>query len=318
MRIIFMGTPEFAVPSLNVLVENHYDVLAVVTQADKPAGRGHATKAPPVKEYAMARSILVIQPVKLSKQGEIIEQLKAMNPDLFVTCAFGQILSQSVLDIPRLGTINVHGSLLPKYRGAAPIQWAVINGEKETGITTMFTDIGVDTGDMLLSKSCEISDDMTAGELHDVLSLLGAEVLLKTVKALENGTLKPVKQDDAQATLAPRMTKETGCIRWEEPAVRIHNLVRGTTPWPGAYTFFNGMKMRIWKTRMDIEPLSGLAAKGLPGTVLALDAGGMLVQTGDGAIRVLEIQFDSGKRMMPWEYSRGHSLSAGDTFGGNL
>jgi methionyl-tRNA formyltransferase len=318
MRIIFMGTPDFAVPSLRVLVENHYDVLAVVTQVDKPAGRGHATKAPPAKEYAIAHNIPVIQPVKLSKQGEIIEQLKAMKPDLFVTCAFGQILSQAVLDIPRLGTINVHGSLLPRYRGAAPIQWAVINGEKETGITTMFTDIGVDTGDMLLKASCEIPDDMTAGELHDVLSLLGAKVLLNTIQALEKGTLKPAKQDDALATHAPRMTKEIGCIHWEDQAVRIHNLVRGTTPWPGAYTVFNGMKMRIWKTRVDTEPLSSHTARSLPGTILALDAGGMLVQTGDGTIRVLEIQFESGKRMTPWEYSRGHSLSVGHTFGGNL
>jgi methionyl-tRNA formyltransferase len=202
-----MGTPDFAVPSLNALVENGYEVAGAVTQVDRPRDRGHNLKASPVKEYAIKHNIPVYQPVKLSKEPEFIRNLEELRPDLIVTCAFGQILPKSVLDIPRLGTINVHGSLLPKYRGAAPIQWAIINGETKTGITTMFTDIGLDTGDMLLQDEIEIHDKMTAGDLHDIMSLQGAKTLVRTLEELEKGTLVKIKQDESQATYAPKINR---------------------------------------------------------------------------------------------------------------
>lgn len=204
MKILFMGTPEFAVPSLKALIDNGYDVAGVVTQTDRPKGRGHVLQAPPVKEIAISNNIPVYQPLKISKEPEIIQKIEDIKPDLIVTCAFGQILPQSLLDIPKHGTINVHASLLPKYRGAAPIQWAIINGDKKTGITTMFTELGLDTGDILLQDEVDITDDMTAGQLHDIMSELGAKTLIKTIKALENGTLTRTKQDESQATYAQK------------------------------------------------------------------------------------------------------------------
>ncbi|HOK43938.1 MAG TPA: methionyl-tRNA formyltransferase, partial [Thermoclostridium caenicola] len=270
MKIIFMGTPDFAVPSLKALIESHYDVICVVTQKDKPKGRGYKVVPTPVKEYAMSQGIMVLQPERLSREPETIEKIRELNPDLIVTCAFGQILPDSLLAIPRYGTINVHGSLLPKYRGAAPIQWAVINGETKTGITTMLTDSGLDTGDMLLKAEIDIPDDMTAGELHDRMSLLGAETLIKTLKKLEEGTLVPVPQDDSQATLAPRITRDTGRIDWSASARNIHNLIRGTTPWPGAFAFLDGQKVRIWRSAVG-EDRSDTGEKPDPGTIIGLD-----------------------------------------------
>lgn len=312
MRIIFMGTPDFAVPSLKALVENKYDVICVVTQKDRPKGRGYRVVPPPVKEYAMSQGIMVLQPESLKKEPETTEKIRELNPDLIVTCAFGQILPDSLLAIPRFGTINVHGSLLPKYRGAAPIQWAIINGEKKTGITTMLTDSGLDTGDMLLKAEIDIPDDMTAGELHDRMSLLGAEVLIKTIKKLEEGTLKPVPQDDSEATMAPRITKEMGRIDWSSSARKIHNLIRGMTPWPGAYTFLGDKRIRIWKSSLADSALDAAGAS--PGTVVGLDQDSMTVSTGDGILVVSEIQAESGKRMTPYLYSLGHELRPGMKF----
>ncbi len=305
MKIIFMGTPDFAVPSLKALVENQYNVICVVTQKDRPKGRGYKLVPPPVKEYALEQGIMVLQPERLSREPETIEKIRELNPDLVVTCAFGQILPDSLLAIPRYGTINVHGSLLPKYRGAAPIQWAVINGETKTGITTMLTDSGLDTGDMLLKSEIEIPEDMTAGELHDRMSLLGAETLIQTIKKLEEGTLNPVPQDEGQATLAPRITKETGKIDWSSHARDIHNLVRGTTPWPGAYTFIEGKRVRIWRSAvLDLAGDTGDQA--FPGTITGLDQESMRISTGKGVLEVFEIQVESGKRMTPYQYALGH------------
>ncbi|HOL83862.1 methionyl-tRNA formyltransferase [Thermoclostridium caenicola] len=310
MKIIFMGTPDFAVPSLKALIESHYDVICVVTQKDKPKGRGYKVVPTPVKEYAMSQGIMVLQPERLSREPETIEKIRELNPDLIVTCAFGQILPDSLLAIPRYGTINVHGSLLPKYRGAAPIQWAVINGETKTGITTMLTDSGLDTGDMLLKAEIDIPDDMTAGELHDRMSLLGAETLIKTLKKLEEGTLVPVPQDDSQATLAPRITRDTGRIDWSASARNIHNLIRGTTPWPGAFAFLDGQKVRIWRSAVG-EDRSDTGEKPDPGTIIGLDKEAMTVQAGEGIVRVFEIQVESNKRMTPYQYSLGHELKIG-------
>lgn len=319
MRILFMGTPDFAVPSLKALFENGHDIVGVVTQTDRPKDRGHTLKAPPVKEFALAHNIPVFQPIKLSKEPETVQKLKALNPDLSVTCAFGQLLPQSVLDIPRYGTINVHGSLLPKYRGAAPISWAVINGESKTGITTMFTDIGLDTGDMLLKDEVKIPIDMTAGELYDVMSCLGAETLIKTIKALEEGTLERTKQDNDRATYAPKVDKETGRIDWSQSAKQIHDRIRGTSPWPGAYTELEGSKLRLWCSQLMLLPAGLAPNEGKPneGMILKVDSTGMWIGTGDGVLLITEIQSDSGKRMTPKQYACGHELKEGMILGAN-
>ncbi len=312
MTIVFMGTPEFAVPSLDGLVAEGYTVLAAVTQADRPKGRGHTLAAPPVKERALALNIPVLQPDKLSRQPEYVEMLAQLKPDLMVTCAFGQMLPKSVLDIPRYGTINVHGSLLPKYRGAAPIQWAVINGDKVTGITTMFTDIGMDTGDMLLKEEIAIPDNMTSGELHDKMSHLGARVLIRTLKAMENGTLVRTPQNADEATHAPKMEKTTGQVDWTKTSLEIHNLVRGTSPWPGAFSYFCDCKMRIWSSKIIPDPGCGDSCP--PGTILSIEENGMSVKTGDGALLINEIQSEAKKRMTPRQYACGNLLKCGMSF----
>lgn len=302
-----MGTPEFAVPSLEMLVNEGYEVVAVVTQPDKPKGRGNKLAAPPVKEFALAHGIEVLQPVKV-RAPEYVEQLKSYRPDLFVTCAYGRILIKDVLGIPSQGCINVHGSLLPKYRGAAPIQWAVINGESITGITTMYTDAGMDTGDMLLKKEIEISGDMTAGELHDRLSVIGARALKETLEKVKEGTLVRIPQPDGEATLAPIIDKGIGKIDWKRPSCEIHNLVRGTDPWPGAFTFYKGERMRVWKTKVE----SSQKQDKLPGTIVKVNKEGILVACGGGTARILEVQFDSGKRMSVENYIVGHSIDEGE------
>lgn len=310
MRIVFMGTPEFAVPSLDILVKNGMDVVMVVTQPDKPKGRGYKVSYPPVKEYALKNNIPVMQPEKIGS-SESVEQLKKLNPDLFVTCAFGQFLTQEVLDIPRYGTINVHGSLLPKYRGAAPIQWAIINGEEKTGVTTMLTALKLDAGDILMSREIPVDDDMTAGQLHDKMSVLGAKLLLETIHGLEQGTITPVPQNEAEATYAPRIVRETGKINWEASAVSVHNLVRGTDPWPGAYSYLGGRRIRIWKTKIrDKELISGKK----PGTIIDVKRNFISVQTGKGVVDVFEIQYDGGKRMTVEQYLCGHEIKPGDCF----
>ncbi|HOP99258.1 MAG TPA: methionyl-tRNA formyltransferase [Acetivibrio clariflavus] len=310
MKIVFMGTPEFAIPSLDMLLKEGYDVAAVVTQPDKPKGRGNKMSPPPVKEYAMEHGIEVLQPEKV-KTEEFVEKIKAINPDLLVTAAYGKILPKSVLDIPKHGCINVHGSLLPKYRGAAPIQWSIINGEKVTGITTMYTDVGMDTGDMLVKAEIEITEDMTAGELHDKLSVLGAEVLKETLKRLENGTLERIPQNDEEATYAPMMTKETGCIDWSKSSREIHNLVRGTNPWPGAYTFYNDKKMKIWMTSVISDEEHDSKA----GTILKVSKDGIVVACGLGKLNIKEIQFENARKMSVEEYICGHKIDEGELLG---
>ena len=319
MKIVFMGTPEFAIPSLDMLISEGYDVAAVVTQPDKPKGRGNRLAAPPVKEYAVRKGIAVLQPSKV-KTPEFIDAIRGIGPDILITAAYGKILPPEVLCIPPLGCINVHGSLLPKYRGAAPIQWAVINGEKVTGITTMFTDVGMDTGDMLLKAETDIPDDMTYGELYKKLSVMGADVLKKTLKKLADGSLVRVPQNDADATYAPIIKKDIGLIKWDASAVQIHNLVRGTDPWPGAYTFYKGKRMRIWKTQIVQEQTDLLSANGqtpspIPGTICKVDNDGLTVACRNGCVKILEVQPDSGRRMTAGEYIRGHRIDEGETLG---
>lgn len=310
MKIVFMGTPDFAVPSLEMLVNEGYEVVAAVTQPDKPKGRGNKLTAPPVKEFALLHGINVLQPEKI-KTSEFIEQIRALKPDLLITAAYGKILSKDLLEVPIKGCINVHGSLLPAYRGAAPINWAVINGEKKTGITTMFTDVGLDTGDMLLKKELEINPDMTVGELHDKMAVLGAEVLKETLIELKKGTLKRIPQQDAESTYAPMMNKELGLIDWNKTAQQVHNLVRGTDPWPGAYTFLNGNRMRVWKTSLTNEKSDSHNT----GQIIEVSDDGILVKCSDEYILIREIQFDSSKRMNVRDYIRGHQIDAGEILG---
>lgn len=311
MKIVFMGTPDFAVPCLEMLVKEGYHVEAVVTQPDKPKGRGKKLASPPVKVCAQKFGIEVLQPEKV-KTEEFVNQLRRVNPDMLVTAAYGKILSKEVLDIPKLGCINVHASLLPKYRGAAPIQWAIIKGEKVTGITTMLTDIGMDTGDILLKYPLDIPGDMTAGELHDKLALLGAEALKETIIRLEAGNLMPVPQDNEEATYAPIIKKEIGQINWNSSSEEIHNLVRGTNPWPGAYTFYNGNRMRIWKTSLVYDGSEKIEK---PGTICHVNKEGLFIFTGTGIIRVDEVQFDSCRAMSVSEYICGNRVLEGEIVG---
>mgnify|MGYP006286272695 CR=1 FL=1 len=305
-----MGTPDFAVPSLEMLVKEKYDVTAVITQKDKPKGRGYKVCAPPVKVFAIDNGIRVLQPDKVNDRV-FIQELTQYNAELFITVAYGKILSKEFLDIPNRGCINVHASLLPKYRGASPIHSAIINGDTKTGITTMLTDVGMDTGDILLKEEVPISENATAGELHDILSKTGAKVLKRTLEEIESGRLKRKRQNDAEASYAPRIKKESGLIDWNKSAKQIHDLVRGTNPWPGAYTFYEGNRMRIWKTRK----IKGDNTGQKPGTIIDLSQKEMIVSSGSSSIAILEIQFDSCKKMSVGDYNCGHCINRGEVLG---
>ena len=322
MRIIFMGTPDFAVPCLDILVNNGYQVVGVVTQPDKPVGRKQSElKPPPVKKAAIRHGITtILQPTKV-RTPEFSDSLRRLKPDLIVTVAYGRILPKEVLDIPPLGCINVHGSLLPKYRGASPIQYALINGDSVTGITTMFMDEGMDTGDILLQEKIEITPDMNYQELYDILKVLGAETLLKTIRELEKGTLKRIPQDHSKAVTVPIIKKEIGLIDWNKSAVEIHNLIRGTNPWPGAYTFYKGKRLKIWRSAVleacPANPaeagLQSFSEKVRPGTLMKIFKDNLIIATGDGCLRVYELQFDNSRRMGVNEC--GHNMDEGEILG---
>ena len=303
--IVFLGTPDFAVPSLKALVENGYNVKAVFTQPDRPKGRGNKMQFSPVKEYALSQGIPVYQPDKIRKE-ENARILKELKPDLMITAAFGQILSEENLQSAPLGCVNVHGSLLPCYRGSSPIQWAVINGEKVTGITTMYTDIGVDCGDIILQRTLEIGENETAGELFDRLMYLGAEVLIDTVKLIESGTAPRTKQDHSKATHYPMLNKEMGNIDFSRSSSEIKNLVRGLNPWPVAWTRCGDDIIKIYSVSV-LDEKSDKA----PGTVLCADnKNGLKVATGDGVISIDVLQFSGKKAMDAKTYFVGNKLKA--------
>lgn len=323
MRIIFMGTPDFAVPCLDALVISGYNVVGVVTQPDKPVGRKQSElKAPAVKEAALKHGIkTILQPAKI-KTSEFLESIGNLEPDLIVTAAYGRILPKAVLDLPKYGCINVHASLLPKYRGAAPIQWALINGDEKTGVTTMFMDEGMDTGDILLTRELAIDPDMNSQELFDQLKELGAKTLLETLKELERGTLKRLPQDHSKAVYAPMITKETGLIDWTKSAREIHNLVRGVNPWPGAYTFYKSNRMKVWKTAVldlytgigsENEELLKIAGSQQPGKIIKISKQSIIAATGDGCLEIIELQFDNSRRLSVSEC--GHNMDEGEVFG---
>jgi methionyl-tRNA formyltransferase len=309
MRIVFLGSGAFAVPSLRALVAAGHDVAAVVTQPDREKGRGRTLQPPPVKPAAEALGLRVLQPPRI-KSPDALEALRALRPELSVVVAYGQILPRAVIDIAPRGTVNVHSSLLPKYRGAAPIHWAVVNGEAETGVTTMLIDEGLDTGPTLLARRTPIGEDETTPELEARLAALGGEVLVETIAGLERGTLRPVPQDHGSATQAPILKKEDGRIDWTWPADTIARRVRGLQPWPGSATAFAGRGLKILRAR----PAGGVA--GAPGTIAAVDAGGFVVACGGGTgLRVREVQPESRRAMPAAAFAAGARLAAGDRLG---
>ena len=310
MRVIFMGTPDFSVGTLEAILAAGHQVAAVVTQPDKPKGRGKALQATPVKEAALAHGLTVYQPRKV-REDSFLEELKKINPDVIVVVAFGQIIPRTILELPKFGCINVHASLLPKYRGAAPIQWAVIDGEEVSGVTIMRMDAGLDTGDMLSKVEVPLAEDETGGSLFDKLSEAGARQLVQTLDRLEDGTVQPEKQPEESPTGYARMiTKADGLIDWTKDAKSIERLIRGLNPWPSAFTRLEGKNLKIWKAAVQ-EQDSGLA----PGTVISAGREGLSVQTGQGRLNILELQLEGKKRMEADAFLRGCTLETGAVLG---
>jgi methionyl-tRNA formyltransferase len=303
--IIFMGTPDFAVPALDLLSQEDYEIALVVTQPDRPKGRGRKLVPPPVKVKALELNLEVSQPSTL-KSDKFTDQIKSIQPDFFVVIAFGHILSEKMLQFPKFGAINIHASLLPKYRGPAPIQWAIINAEPHTGVTTMFMDKGMDTGNILLTKKEPILPEDTAATLHHRLANAGAELLIKTLKDFASKKIKPTLQDHSKATYAPLLKKQDGHINWQRPAEKLEPFIRGMTPWPGAFTFHNEKRLKIIKAAPISESVSEAA-----GTILKAFPDELRVATGKGALSILEIQGPSGKRLGIADFLRGYRLPTG-------
>lgn len=303
MRIVFMGTPEFAVPSLRALCEHGYEVAGVFTQPDRPRGRGNRLSPSPVKEYALSQGIPVFQPEKIRRDG--VDDLRALAPDLCVTAAFGQILSQEILDIPPMGSVNVHASLLPRHRGSAPINWAILQGDRQAGVTTMMMARGIDTGDMLLAAATDILPGETAGELTLRLSGIGASLLLDTLRGMADGSVKPIPQDEARMTYDPMLTKQMGIIDWTEPAQAIVNRIHGLNPWPGCSTAIQGGRMKLLRAKVA-------GGSGAPGEILSADVkDGLVIACGEGAVEIVQLQAPGGKPMGARDYLRGHALTVG-------
>ena len=317
MNIIFMGTPDFAKESLEAIYDAGHNIMGVVTNPDKPKGRGKKLVGSPVKENEIEKGLKVYQPLKVRNNQEFLDEIKELNPDVICVVAYGKILPKELLEIPRLGCVNVHGSLLPKYRGAAPIQWAVLNGDKETGITTMYMDEGMDTGDMILKEKVEIGEDETTGELWDRLSKIGAKLLVETLKQIEDGTAPREKQGD-DFTIAPMLDKEMAKINWEEKTAQdIKNLVRGLNPIMGAYSMLNGKKIKFWK--VDVATEIGFEQGNMDvlrnGVVLVSNQrDGLFIKTKEGILKVLEIQGENAKRMDIGSFLRGNKIEEFDVF----
>ena len=338
MKIIFMGTPDFAKESLEAVYNSGNEILAVVTNPDKPKGRGMKMTISPVKEFALEKNLKILQPSKVRKNEEFIEGIKGMQPDLLCVVAYGKILPKELLDIPKYGAINVHGSLLPQYRGSAPIQWAVLNGDKKTGITTMFMDEGMDTGDMILKEETEIGDNETTGELWERLSKIGSKLLVETinkidcVKNKENKTLDEIKEEigaekqGENYSLAPMLSKEMAKIDWQKKGVEIKNLVRGLNPIMGAYCFLENKKIKLWKVQVlnleeleqkfsEIKDYMPRMKNVEPGTVLFADKKkGLFVKTTDGVLEILELQGENAKKMDVKSFLNGNDIHAGEIF----
>lgn len=326
MRVVFLGTPEFAIPALQKLIDwPKCQVVAVITQIDKPSGRGHKLQPPPVKVLAEEHGIPVFQPIKLSKSPEIVEALQALKPDILVTAAFGQILRKNILELAPLGVVNVHASLLPQYRGAAPINWALANGETQTGITTMFSDPGIDTGAMLLKRSIDIDQNINAIELGHKLSEIGGELLIETLEALDSGKLVPIAQDNELASYAPMLKKEMAFIDWTWPAYKIHNHIRGMQPWPGSVTTYDGINLKLLRSRIskssDINALMNACAHDmdisttsknlLPGSLIVNRTGVFVCcgPAGKDLLELLEVQPPNKGKMKAHDWANGLHLN---------
>lgn len=311
IRIVYMGTPDFAVEPLEAIIKAGHEVAAVVTQPDKQKGRGKEVKMTPVKECALRHGIPVFQPVKI-KEPEAVAELEKYQADLFVVAAFGQLLSEEILNMPEYGCINIHASLLPAYRGAAPIQWAVLNGEKESGVTIMQMDKGLDTGDMLLKRSVELSPKETGDSLHDKLMHLGAELIVEALSKLEKGELVPEKQKDELSSYAKKLTKAMGQIDWSKDAVSLERWIRGLNSWPSAYTFFGGKTLKIWEAQVTEE--NG-AQKAEPGQVISVSRESFTVACGQGALQILSLQLEGKKRVLTREFLLGYQVEPGMILG---
>ncbi len=308
MRLVFLGTPSFAVPTLESIIKAGHTIATVVTQPDRPKGRGQELAASPVKQTATRMGLPLFQPERI-RRPEAQERLASLAPEIMVVVGYGQIIPQSVIDIAPRGIVNVHASLLPKYRGAAPIQWAIVNGETRTGVTTMQINAGLDTGDILLARETEIGPEETAIELGERLAPMGAELLVETLDGLSRGVIEPRKQDDAQASLAPILKKEDGAVTWNEPAAAIHNRVRGLLPWPGAHTRFRGQRLHIWRALVTTERTALAAGRVVSGA-------GLRVAAGDGDILdLIEVQLEGRKRMSGQAFANGHRLNENDILG---
>lgn len=309
MRIVFMGTPHFAVPSLQAVADAGHDIVLVVTQPDRPAGRGKRLQAPPVKEEALARGFEVMQPRRMD-DADFQAKLEALKPDAACVVAFGAMLPPEILSLGRFGCINVHPSLLPAYRGAAPIQWAIIDGLTVTGVSTMFLTEEMDAGDVILQQRVAIEPDEDSGSLHERLSVIGAQLLVDTLAALEQGTAPRTPQDHAAATLAPKIRREDELLDWNLPAQKLHNLVRGLRPSPGAYTYYRGKRLKIWHSTVNAgEPI------GVPGEIVTVEKNAIGVQTGKGILLLTEVQPENGKRQSAEAFINGHRVEVGERLG---
>ena len=321
MRVLFMGTPDFAKKSLEAIYNAGYEIIGVVTNPDKPKGRGMKMIASDVKEFALSRGLKIYQPIKVRKNENFINEICALNPDVICVVAYGKILPKEILDIPKYGCINVHGSLLPKYRGAAPIQWAVINGDKTTGITTMYMDAGMDTGDMILKEEVRIGEDETTGELWERLADIGGKLLVETLKHIENGTAPKIKQSE-DFTMAPMLDKSIAKIDWENKSAKeIKNLVRGLNPIMGAYSMLNDKKIKFWKVQVISNEefstafeIDNIENRKNGEVILADSKKGLFIKTNDELISVLEIQGENAKRMQVQDFLRGNMISRGEIF----
>lgn len=309
MKIVFMGTPDFAVGALEALIQAGHQVTAVVTQPDKPKGRGKEMQITPVKACALKYNIPVFQPVKI-KTPEAVEQLRTYEADIFVVAAFGQILSEEILNMPKYGCVNIHASLLPKYRGAGPIQWVILDGEKETGVTIMQMDKGLDTGDMLLSCRVTIDEKETGDTLHDKLAQAGAELIVEALPKIEAGEVTPVKQNDAESCYAKMLQKSMGRIAWSKQSEEIERLVRGLNSWPSAYTSYHGKTLKVWAS-----DVSHKQADGAPGEVIAVEKDAVYVKTGNGSLKITEVQLEGKKRMPVKDFLLGYQIKTGEIFG---
>ncbi len=315
MRVLFMGTPDFAVPTLEALIESEHEVIGVVTQPDKPKGRGGKMQCSPVKEVAVEAGLPVYQPARVRDEAFLFE-LRRLYPDVIVVVAFGQILSKEILEIPEYGCLNVHASLLPKLRGAAPIQWSVIQGDQESGVTIQQMDEGIDTGDILMAQTYILDEKETGGSLFEHLSVLGGPMILKVMEDARKGLLHPVPQNDEEHTYAKMLTKDMGEMDFAKSAAELERLVRGLNPWPSAYTFLQGKMLKVWEA--DVVPeerVSELQRYGQPGVILAVEKDCLIVQTGEGALKILSVQLEGKKRMDAAAFLRGFAVEVGDFLG---